>query len=257
MRRLDWAVSFTRRLSLTPFRAHSVVYTHPEVAWVGKTEEDCKAEGIEYNVGSFPMVANSRAKTNNDTDGLVKIIAEKHTDKILGGHIVRLRVVGFGRGSIGSALTLSLPQIASAAGDMLAEVVLAMEYGSSSEDLARTCHAHPTGASHPLPRFSGALGGFAEALTPRNPLSQSPRPSRRRLLWLPVASPSTSDPACRHGGELHRFCFLTRSPKLTLRGHFAPLTRLTGGLLVFVATGNSLSTYIQTDRAPELFRDSH
>ncbi|SCV73975.1 BQ2448_6405 [Microbotryum intermedium] len=99
----------------------SVVYTHPEVAWVGKTEEDLKAEGVEYNVGSFPMVANSRAKTNNDTDGLVKILTEKKTDKVLGCHI-----------------------IASAAGDMIAEMVLAIEYGSSGEDVARTTHAHPT-----------------------------------------------------------------------------------------------------------------
>jgi dihydrolipoamide dehydrogenase len=66
----------------------SVVYTHPEVAWVGKTEEDCKAEGIEYRVGNFPMVANSRAKTNNDTDGFVKVLTEKSTDKVLGCHIV-------------------------------------------------------------------------------------------------------------------------------------------------------------------------
>lgn len=62
----------------------SVVYTHPEVAWVGKTEEDCKAEKIDYKIGTFPMVANSRAKTNNDTDGLVKVIIEASTEKILG-----------------------------------------------------------------------------------------------------------------------------------------------------------------------------
>ncbi|GAA5917524.1 hypothetical protein JCM5296_000192 [Sporobolomyces johnsonii] len=99
----------------------SVVYTHPEVAWVGKTEEDCKAEGIEYKVGNFPMVANSRAKTNNDTDGFVKVLAEKSTDKILGCHIV-----------------------ASAAGEMIHEACVALEYGASAEDVARTCHAHPT-----------------------------------------------------------------------------------------------------------------
>lgn len=66
----------------------SVVYTHPEVAWVGKTEEDCKAEGIEYKVGNFPMAANSRSKTNDDTTGFVKVLAEKHTDRILGCHII-------------------------------------------------------------------------------------------------------------------------------------------------------------------------
>ncbi|GAA6017146.1 hypothetical protein JCM10207_002550 [Rhodosporidiobolus poonsookiae] len=94
----------------------SVVYTHPEVAWVGKTEEDCKAEGIEYKIGNFPFVANSRAKTNADTDGFVKVLAEKSTDKVLGVHII---------GSI--------------AGEMIHEGALALEY-----DVARTCHAHPT-----------------------------------------------------------------------------------------------------------------
>ena len=66
----------------------SVIYTHPEVAWVGKTEEDLKSEGVEYNVGKFPFVANSRAKTNNDTDGLVKVLADKKTDRMLGTHII-------------------------------------------------------------------------------------------------------------------------------------------------------------------------
>ena len=66
----------------------SVIYTHPEVAWVGKNEEDLKSEGVEYNVGKFPFVANSRAKTNNDTDGLVKVLADKKTDRMLGTHII-------------------------------------------------------------------------------------------------------------------------------------------------------------------------
>ena len=66
----------------------SVVYTHPEVAWVGKTEEDLKSEGVEYSVGKFPFAANSRAKSNNDTDGLVKILGDKNTDKLLGAHII-------------------------------------------------------------------------------------------------------------------------------------------------------------------------
>lgn len=99
----------------------SVIYTHPEVAWVGKTEEDLKAEGIEYNIGKFPFAANSRAKTNNDTDGLVKVLGDKHTDRILGTHII-------GPG----------------AGEMINESALAMEYGASCEDVARVCHAHPT-----------------------------------------------------------------------------------------------------------------
>lgn len=99
----------------------SVVYTHPEVAWVGKNEEDLKAEGIEYNVGKFPFAANSRAKTNNDTDGFVKVLADKKTDRMLGTHIM-------GPG----------------AGELINEAALAMEYGASCEDIARVCHAHPT-----------------------------------------------------------------------------------------------------------------
>jgi len=99
----------------------SVIYTHPEVAWVGKTEEDLKNEGIEYTVGKFPFAANSRAKCNNDTDGLVKILGDKKTDRLLGAHIM-------GPG----------------AGEMINEAALAMEYGASCEDIARVCHAHPT-----------------------------------------------------------------------------------------------------------------
>merc|ERR1711971_570971 len=99
----------------------SVIYTHPEVAWVGKTEEDLKAEGIEYSVGKFPFAANSRAKCNNETDGMVKILGDKKTDRLLGAHII-------GPG----------------AGEMINEAALAMEYGASCEDIARVCHAHPT-----------------------------------------------------------------------------------------------------------------
>jgi dihydrolipoamide dehydrogenase len=99
----------------------SVIYTHPEVAWVGKTEEDLKNEGVEYRVGKFPFAANSRAKTNNDSEGFVKVLGEKSTDRLLGCHII-------GPG----------------AGEMINEAALAMEYGASCEDVARVCHAHPT-----------------------------------------------------------------------------------------------------------------
>ncbi|XP_059099286.1 dihydrolipoyl dehydrogenase, mitochondrial-like [Tigriopus californicus] len=99
----------------------SVIYTHPEVAWVGKNEEDLKAEGIDYVVGKFPFAANSRAKTNNETDGMVKVLADKKTDRILGTHIM-----------------------GPAAGELINEAALAMEYGASCEDVARVCHAHPT-----------------------------------------------------------------------------------------------------------------
>ena len=99
----------------------SVVYTFPEVASVGKTEEELKAAGIAYNVGKFPFTANGRAKANRTTDGFVKILADATTDKVLGVHI-----------------------IGAEAGNLIHEAVLAMEFGGSSEDIARTCHAHPT-----------------------------------------------------------------------------------------------------------------
>eukprot|EP00357_Protocruzia_adherens_P012662 CAMPEP_0115013356 /NCGR_PEP_ID=MMETSP0216-20121206/25353_1 /TAXON_ID=223996 /ORGANISM="Protocruzia adherens, Strain Boccale" /LENGTH=473 /DNA_ID=CAMNT_0002382727 /DNA_START=63 /DNA_END=1484 /DNA_ORIENTATION=+ len=98
-----------------------VVYTLPELASVGKTEEELKEAGIKYNKGTFPFQANSRARANMDTEGLVKILADKETDKILGIHIL-------GR----------------TAGEMIAEAALAVEYGAASEDIGRACHAHPT-----------------------------------------------------------------------------------------------------------------
>mgnify|MGYP001375334432 FL=1 len=98
-----------------------VVYTSPEVASVGKTEQQLIEENIKYKIGKFPFMANSRAKVINETEGFVKILAEEKTDKVLGVHIVGAH-----------------------AGDMIAEMVLAMEFGASSEDIARTCHAHPT-----------------------------------------------------------------------------------------------------------------
>ncbi|KAG0327106.1 dihydrolipoamide dehydrogenase precursor [Dissophora globulifera] len=99
----------------------SVIYTHPEVAWCGKSEDEVKKSGIAYNVGQFPFRANARARTNGDTEGMVKMIADKETDRILGVHIMGPN-----------------------AGEMIAEAVLAMEYGASSEDISRTVHAHPT-----------------------------------------------------------------------------------------------------------------
>ena len=98
-----------------------VVYTSPEVATVGKTEEQLKSENRSYKVGKFPFLANSRAKVNNETDGFVKILADSKTDKVLGVHIIGPHC-----------------------GDMIAEMALAMEFGASAEDIARTCHAHPT-----------------------------------------------------------------------------------------------------------------
>jgi dihydrolipoamide dehydrogenase len=99
----------------------SVVYTAPEVASVGKTEEQLKEEGIDYNVGKFPFTANGRAKVNRTTDGFVKVLSDEVTDRVLGVHI-----------------------IGPDAGTMIAEAAVLMEFGGSAEDLARTCHAHPT-----------------------------------------------------------------------------------------------------------------
>jgi dihydrolipoamide dehydrogenase len=99
----------------------NVIYTFPEVASVGKTEEELKAAGIAYASGKFPFTANGRAKVNHQTDGFVKILADAKTDRVLGVHI-----------------------IGADAGNMIAEAAVAMEFGAAAEDIARTCHAHPT-----------------------------------------------------------------------------------------------------------------
>jgi dihydrolipoamide dehydrogenase len=99
----------------------AVMYTHPEVAWVGQNEQELKEQGVKYKVGTFPFSANSRAKTVLDTDGMVKFLADAETDRILGVHIVGPN-----------------------AGEMIAEGTLALEYGASTEDVGRTSHAHPT-----------------------------------------------------------------------------------------------------------------
>jgi dihydrolipoamide dehydrogenase len=99
----------------------SVVYTSPEIAWVGKTEQQLKEAGIAYKAGKFPFMANSRARTNHQTDGFVKILADAKTDRILGAHMMGIGV-----------------------GEMIGELCVAMEFGAASEDVARTCHAHPT-----------------------------------------------------------------------------------------------------------------
>jgi dihydrolipoamide dehydrogenase len=99
----------------------NVVYTYPEIATVGKTEEELKAAGVAYKAGKFPFTANGRAKVNMTTDGFVKILADAKSDRVLGLHM-----------------------IGPDAGNMIAEACIAMEFGASAEDIARTCHAHPT-----------------------------------------------------------------------------------------------------------------
>ena len=99
----------------------NVVYTYPEVASVGKSEDELKQAGLAYKVGKFPFTANGRAKVNLQTEGFVKILADAKTDRVLGVHIV-----------------------GADAGNMIAEAAVAMEFGAASEDIARTCHAHPT-----------------------------------------------------------------------------------------------------------------
>jgi len=99
----------------------NVVYTNPEVASVGKTEEELKAAGVGYKVGKFPFLANSRARTNHETDGFVKILEDEATRRVVGAHMIGVGV-----------------------GEIIGEICVAMEFGASAEDIARTCHAHPT-----------------------------------------------------------------------------------------------------------------
>jgi len=115
----------------------AVVYTWPEVASVGKTEEELKAAGVSHRIGKFPFTANPRARTNGYTDGFVKILAESESDRVLGVHI-----------------------IGPDAGTLIAEAVLAKEFGASAEDIARTCHAHPT-LSEALKEAALAVDGRA------------------------------------------------------------------------------------------------
>jgi dihydrolipoamide dehydrogenase len=99
----------------------SIIYTQPEVAWVGKTEEQLKAAGVAYKIGKYPFTADPRSRANGATEGFVKVLADKATDKVLGVHI-----------------------IGAEAGTMIAEAGLAMEFSASAEDIGRVCHAHPT-----------------------------------------------------------------------------------------------------------------
>jgi dihydrolipoamide dehydrogenase len=98
-----------------------IVYTWPEVASVGKTEEQLKEEGVDYRIGKFPFSANGRARAANETDGFVKLLADAKTDRVLGAHI-----------------------LGPDAGTLIHEIVVGMEFGASAEDIARTCHGHPT-----------------------------------------------------------------------------------------------------------------
>jgi len=115
----------------------SVVYTHPEIAWVGRTEQELKASGDDYQVGSFPMAASGRAMASNDTIGSVKVIADTETDRILGVHMIGAHV-----------------------SELIAEAVIAMEFGSSAEDLGLTMFAHPT-LSESLHEAALAVSGHA------------------------------------------------------------------------------------------------
>jgi dihydrolipoamide dehydrogenase len=115
----------------------SVVYTSPEVASVGRTEEELKAAGVAYNVGKFPFTANARARAMGETDGFVKLLADKTTDRLLGAHII---------GPDG--------------GTLIAELSMAIEFGASAEDVARTCHAHPS-LNEAVKEAALAVGGRA------------------------------------------------------------------------------------------------
>ncbi len=123
----------------------AVIYTHPEIAWVGKTEQELKAAGIEYKVGSFPFAASGRALAANETTGMVKIIAAADTDRVLGCHI-----------------------IGPSAADLVQQVVIAIEFGASSEDLALTVFSHPT-LSEAVHEAALAVGGHAIHIANRKP----------------------------------------------------------------------------------------
>jgi len=123
--------------SVDPLRVPSVVYTWPEVAGVGETEESLKERGADYRAGRFPFSANARAKITGDTQGLVKILADATTDRVLGVHI-----------------------LGPLAGDLIAEAVSALEFGASAEDIARTCHAHPA-MGEAVKEAALAVGGRA------------------------------------------------------------------------------------------------
>lgn len=136
----------------------SVMYTHPEVAWVGQNEQELKAAGVKYKTGSFPFSANSRAKTNADSEGMVKFLSDASTDRILGIHIIGAN-----------------------AGEMIAEGTLALEYGASSEGmLVVICN-----------RFDMTLTKSQTLHEHVTHIPPSPRPSRR-LLWLHMTRPSTT-----------------------------------------------------------------
>ncbi|HKI73141.1 MAG TPA: dihydrolipoyl dehydrogenase, partial [Pseudomonadales bacterium] len=115
----------------------AVIYTHPEVAWVGKTEQSLKASGENYNVGVFPMVASGRAMAAHDTDGMVKVLADAETDRVLGVHMVGAHV-----------------------SELISDAVIAMEFGASAEDLGLTMFAHPT-LSEAVHEAALAVGGHA------------------------------------------------------------------------------------------------
>ena len=115
----------------------AVVYTHPEIAWVGKSEQELKANGEKYTTGSFPMAASGRAMAANDTVGLIKVIADEETDRILGVHMIGAHI-----------------------SELIAEAVIAMEFGASAEDLGLTMFAHPT-LSEGLHEASLAVSGHA------------------------------------------------------------------------------------------------
>jgi dihydrolipoamide dehydrogenase len=117
-----------------------VVYTNPEVASVGKTEEELKAAGIAYKVGKFPFIANSRARTNHETEGMVKILEDEASKRVIGAHLIGVGVA-----------------------ELVAELCVAMEFGASAEDIARTCHAHPTLAEAVREAAKGVDGWIMQA----------------------------------------------------------------------------------------------
>jgi len=135
-----------------------VIYTSPEIAWVGKTEQELKAKGVEYRAGQFPFIVNGRARAIGETAGFVKMLADAKTDRILGVHM-----------------------IGPYASELISEAVVAMEFGASSEDIARIVHAHPTWRGH------------ARAALAVDKAHDQPLMGRRRGRTSPAPLPTTPD----------------------------------------------------------------
>ena len=178
-----------------------VIYTSPEIAWVGKTEQQLKAAGVAYRAGQFPFTANGRARALGDTTGFVKILADAKTDRILGVHII---------GPLAS--------------ELIAEGVVAMEFGASSEDIARICHAHPSLSEATQGSRARGRQAHAESLTPCSAMSVTARSDAGRRM---IGADYPGQISRRHGGA-HRLPRAAARPARARRSTTRRSRRSTG-----------------------------